>query len=114
MTTANVDLPTELAVDRDIPAGRYARLSVVDDGPGMDEWTLAHALDPFFTTKDPGKGTGLGLATVLGIASQAGGTVTIDSRPGDGTAVHVYLPASSPLVPLDMRHAAPAGSTRLS
>ena len=83
-------------------------------GPGIDEWTLADELDPFFTTKDPGKGTGLGLATVLGIASQAGGTVTIDSRPGDGTAVHVYLPASSPLVPLDMRHAAPAGSTRLS
>ena len=71
--------------------GRYGRLRVRDSGIGMDEAVLARALEPFFSTKGPG-GTGLGLASVYGIAKQHGGMVTISSRPGSGTVVDVYLP----------------------
>ncbi len=95
VSTANVELSPDAAVDLDVAPGAYVRLSVADDGCGMDEETRARALEPFFTTKALGVGTGLGLATVLGIATHAGGRVTIDSAPGAGTAVHVYLPASA-------------------
>ncbi|BCS34888.1 hypothetical protein TBR22_A41140 [Luteitalea sp. TBR-22] len=79
--------------------GLYARLSVADTGPGMSEETRQHAFEPFFTTKPVGKGTGLGLSMVHGIVQAAGGVVDIDSRPGAGTTVHVYLPAvESPAV----------------
>ena len=74
--------------------GRYVRLSVSDTGSGMDEDVAARAFDPFFTTKPTGEGTGLGLATVQGVARQAGGTVELSSRPGGGTTVTVHLPAS--------------------
>jgi signal transduction histidine kinase len=59
----------------------------------MDEETLARATEPFFTTKATGEGTGLGLATAVGIIEQSGGTLTITSRPGVGTQVKVVLPA---------------------
>lgn len=71
----------------------YVRLSVSDTGKGMDDRTLAHAIEPFFTTKPIGKGTGLGLPMVRGFAEQSGGRVAIESRPGLGTTVHVWLPA---------------------
>jgi signal transduction histidine kinase len=69
-------------------------MSVADDGCGMDADTLARACEPFFTTKGPGRGTGLGLATVFGVARQAGGCVTIESHAGAGTTVHVHVPAA--------------------
>jgi two-component system, cell cycle sensor histidine kinase and response regulator CckA len=68
-------------------------LEVSDNGVGMDEQTLMRATEPFFTTKATGEGTGLGLATAVGIIEQSGGTLAIASRPGDGTRVTVALPA---------------------
>ena len=75
--------------------GRYILLAVSDTGCGMSKEVLARAFDPFFTTKSPGDGTGLGLAIVHGVVSAAGGAVDIDSAPGEGTTVSVYLPAAA-------------------
>jgi PAS domain S-box-containing protein len=74
--------------------GRYVSLSVADTGVGMDEATLARAIEPFFSTKGVGKGTGLGLSMVHGLASQLGGTLAIRSRPGMGTEAELWLPVS--------------------
>ena len=74
--------------------GRYVRIRVTDDGPGMDEPTLTRATEPFFTTKGPGKGTGLGLSMVQGLAAQSGGALELASRPGAGTSVSVWLPVA--------------------
>jgi PAS domain S-box-containing protein len=92
--TANVVVDSSESVELEVPSGPYVRMSVADDGCGMDADTLARACEPFFTTKGPGKGTGLGLATVFGVARQAGGCVTIDSHAGTGTTVHLHLPAA--------------------
>ncbi len=85
-------------VDQRHPAGlqpgRYVRLSVADTGTGMDEATLARAVEPFFSTKGVGKGTGLGLSSAHGLASQLGGGLTIQSRPGIGTNIEMWLPVS--------------------
>ena len=70
-------------------------LSVTDSGVGMDQDTLNRAIEPFFTTKTEGKGTGLGLSQVYGFATQSGGDVQFDSRPGQGTTVALLLPRSS-------------------
>jgi PAS domain S-box-containing protein len=74
--------------------GVYLRLTVSDTGMGMDEATLARAVEPFFSTKGVGKGTGLGLSMVHGLASQLGGALTIDSRHGEGASVALWLPRS--------------------
>jgi CheY-like chemotaxis protein len=73
--------------------GDYVRLSVADDGAGMAPEVLARIFEPFFTTKRQGEGTGLGLATVHGIASQNGGWVDVRSSPGQGATFDVFLPA---------------------
>jgi two-component system, cell cycle sensor histidine kinase and response regulator CckA len=72
--------------------GRYACLEVADNGRGMDPATLARALEPFFTTKESGRGVGLGLPTTHGIARQHGGWLELESAPGRGTTVRVFLP----------------------
>jgi PAS domain S-box-containing protein len=77
--------------------GHYLRLSVADTGLGMDDETLGRAIEPFFSTKGIGKGTGLGLSMVHGLASQLGGALTIQSRPGLGTNVELWLPQSAVL-----------------
>jgi two-component system, cell cycle sensor histidine kinase and response regulator CckA len=77
-----------------IRPGRYVRLSVSDTGSGMPPDVAARAFEPFFTTKPKGKGSGLGLATVYGIVTQAGGDVVIYSEPGLGTTIRVDVPVS--------------------
>jgi signal transduction histidine kinase/ActR/RegA family two-component response regulator len=79
---------------REAQSGRMVALSVSDSGVGMDPDTLDRAFEPFFTTKATGKGTGLGLSQVYGFASQSGGDVRIDSRPGEGTTITLLLPCS--------------------
>jgi signal transduction histidine kinase len=98
VSTANITLDQERGVAAGCRAGDYVALAVRDVGRGMDESTLARAFEPFFTTKPAGKGTGLGLATVYGVAQQNKGGVATLSEPGRGTTVTVYLPrvAESP------------------
>jgi two-component system, NtrC family, sensor kinase len=74
------------------PAGEYVGISIADTGQGMPQEVREKALDPFFTTKEPGKGTGLGLSLVNAFVTRAGGRCTIDSEPGRGTTVRLYLP----------------------
>ncbi|NNM75577.1 response regulator [Sphingomonas sp. ID1715] len=74
--------------------GAYVRISVVDTGAGMDEATLAKAVEPFFSTKGIGKGTGLGLSMVHGLAAQLGGAFMLSSALGDGTRADLYLPVA--------------------
>jgi signal transduction histidine kinase len=74
-------------------AGLYVRLAAEDTGVGMDQETLARAAEPFFSTKPEGEGTGLGLAMARDFAAQAGGAFAIDSEPGRGTTVTLWLPA---------------------
>jgi PAS domain S-box-containing protein len=101
---------TELAPP-DLPRGRWVLLTVEDTGTGMAPSVAAQAFDPFFTTKPKGQGTGLGLASVYAIVSQAGGDVSIESRVDNGTKVSVWLPAAEG-VPSAPDAAAGGGSPR--
>ena len=77
-----------------LKAGRYVCLSVQDTGEGMDKATLARAMEPFFTTKGVGRGTGLGLSMVHGMTEQSGGRFVLKSRKGGGTTAEIWLPAA--------------------
>ena len=96
IATAAVDLRDGAGV---APAGRYAAISVSDTGAGMSPEVRSRVFEPFFTTKEAGKGTGLGLAIVQGIVEKHGGHVTVDSGPGRGTTVTVFLPRRDATIP---------------
>ena len=106
LTTRNTRIDNRPQRPEDPDPGEYVMLSIRDTGCGMSEEVLTKVFEPFFTTKDIGKGSGLGLAQVFGFAKQSGGGVRIDTAPGHGTQVAVYLPAvkdqavSEPVVPM--------------
>ncbi|WP_425990018.1 PAS domain S-box protein [Afipia sp. DC4300-2b1] len=82
-----------------LKAGRYVRLSVKDTGEGMDKTTLRRAMEPFFTTKGVGRGTGLGLSMVHGMTEQSGGRFFLKSQKGEGTTAEIWLPAAKATQP---------------
>jgi CheY-like chemotaxis protein len=90
--TANTWIDQTAAVERDMPRGQYVAVCVTDNGCGMASDVLSRALDPFYTTKPMGQGTGLGLSMVYGFAKQSGGQVRLYSEVGEGTTVKIYLP----------------------
>ncbi len=99
--TSNTELDATIAPD--VPSGAYVLVRVADTGAGIAREHLSRVFDPFFSTKGPGKGSGLGLSMVYGFVRQSGGHVRIDSEPGFGTSVHIYLPRCEAI-------AAPAGA----
>lgn len=97
ISTENVTLDDE-RLDAEglmLQPGPFVMLAVSDTGTGMDATTRARAFEPFFTTKPKGKGTGLGLATIYGIVDQSGGGIALDTAPGRGTSIRIYLPVTT-------------------
>jgi PAS domain S-box-containing protein len=95
LRSSNVRIGRYVAEETGVAPGRYVRISVTDNGRGMTPEVRQRAVEPFFTTKTPGKGTGLGLATAYGFVRQSGGQVTIYSEVGLGTTIGLYFPAAT-------------------
>ena len=111
--TGNVHLDEEYCrANADVQRGDYVMMSVADSGTGMTPEVAARAFEPFFSTKAVGYGTGLGLSQVYGFIKQSGGHVRIDSAPGQGATVRIYLPrghASGAAVEQEDSHRTPGG-----
>jgi PAS domain S-box-containing protein len=111
--TASVEIGNESFVaGLELEPGPYVTIAMSDTGAGMDAETMSHLFEPFYTTKGKGKGTGLGLAVVYGIVKQGGGDILVESEPGRGTVVRVYLPAAEEPVRHEHgpRHSSKAGT----
>jgi two-component system cell cycle sensor histidine kinase/response regulator CckA len=110
--TANVELSEEHCEARpEVGPGGYVMVVVSDTGEGMGEFVCEHIFEPFFTTKRPGEGTGLGLATVYGTVRQTGGSITVESKLGEGTTFKIYLPRVSALAQAEDSPLAPGASS---
>ena len=113
--TANADLDVPAATPPGrLEPGRYVALSIQDTGSGMDAAVLSHLFEPYFTTKEKGKGTGLGLPTVAAIIKHCGGQIAVDSAPARGSRFTLYLPRVEEAVeeaPREARGAAPSRGT---
>jgi PAS domain S-box-containing protein len=94
--TMALDRPAGADGPAEVPPGRYAVLSVSDAGCGLDTDTASHLFEPFYSTKGPWEGAGLGLPLVHGVVRRSGGYITVASTPGRGTTVTIYLPRLSP------------------
>jgi signal transduction histidine kinase len=117
ISTANAELDAQDSQFGDEPApGAYVKISVADSGIGMSPEAIERAFDPFYTTKEVGQGTGLGLSQVFGFLKQSGGHVRIASEVGTGTTVELYLPRHGEAGTVDQgareRHLASAGVHR--
>jgi PAS domain S-box-containing protein len=115
IATGNAEVDPAYAASRaNLPPGQYVALKVSDNGPGMSPEVIDRAFEPFFTTKPKGIGSGLGLATVYGIVTQAGGNVRIYSEAGLGTTITVLLPVTSQTaLPAEHHADEPVGGTEL-
>ncbi len=106
LESSNVTVDETFAKANAIAAGRCIRVSIQDDGIGMDEWTKNKIFEPFFSTKEAGRGTGLGLTTVNNIIRAHKGTIQVSSRKGYGSTFSIYLPASAKKGPETMKRRA--------
>jgi two-component system, cell cycle sensor histidine kinase and response regulator CckA len=118
--TDNVTIAAPQRAEHEVPPGDYVRLAVIDTGCGISVQTQARMFEPFFTSKDAGKGTGLGLATVYGIVKQSGGYISVNTELGKGSTFTITLPqlqeevrVSRPAAAQDAKAAGAGGETIL-
>jgi PAS domain S-box-containing protein len=112
VTVKNVILDDNTAKnDPDLRSGKHVTLAVSDTGPGIDPEIIDRIFDPYFTTKEVGKGSGMGLAVVLGIVKSHGGTISVDSKPGKGTTFNILFPLATekPMVEAETTEELPIG-----